>query len=73
MRLTCPEKLAAMIDHTFLKPDGTQEDIILELKSGNYRYVKDEIRRVVQAAGCPVKVISETCYLTTKEEKIKER
>lgn len=42
-----------------------------EMKNGNYSYVEEEIRRVVEASnGKLVKVILETCYLT--DEEIKE-
>ncbi len=38
------------------------------LKSGNFGYVRDDIRAVVEAAqGVPVKTILEICYLTDEE------
>lgn len=40
------------------------------LKAGNYRYVEDDIRAVVETAGeIPVKSIIEICYLTDDEIK----
>ncbi|QTA37117.1 deoxyribose-phosphate aldolase [Thermosipho ferrireducens] len=38
------------------------------LKAKNYDYVYEEIKKVVNAANVPVKVIIETCYLTTEEK-----
>lgn len=54
--------------------DGVQEmDMMInvgKLRSGGHRYVEDEIRAVVQAAGgIPVKVILEVCYLTREDIK----
>lgn len=55
--------------------DGADElDMVIsigELKSGNYDYVKNDIKKVVEASGDKlVKVIIETCLLTD-EEKVK--
>lgn len=41
-----------------------------KLKEGDLTYVFDDIRAVVEAAGVPVKVILETCYLTDEEKVI---
>lgn len=53
---------------------ATELDMVINvgaLKSGLPEYVDEEIEAVVKAAGAaPVKVILETCYLTT-EEKLK--
>lgn len=54
--------------------DGVQEmDLMLNvgmLRSGRDQCVEDELRAVVQSAGCiPVKVILEVCYLTHDEIK----
>ncbi|MBO8160934.1 MAG: deoxyribose-phosphate aldolase [Thermosipho sp. (in: Bacteria)] len=38
------------------------------LKSGEYKYVYEDIASVVNAAKVPVKVIIETCYLTDEEK-----
>lgn len=53
--------------------DGADEiDMVIaigQLKSGNENYVKEEIRKVVQASGNKlVKVIIETCLLTEDEK-----
>ncbi|KLO21201.1 deoxyribose-phosphate aldolase [Marinitoga sp. 1155] len=53
--------------------DGADEfDMVINvgmLKSKEYKYVYDEIKAVVEAAqGKTVKVIIETCYLTTEEK-----
>lgn len=53
--------------------DGADEiDMVIsigQLKSGNYKYVKEEIEEVVKAAGNNlVKVIIETCLLTENEK-----
>ncbi|WP_327192013.1 deoxyribose-phosphate aldolase [Thermosipho atlanticus] len=52
--------------------DGADEvDMVIHighLKSGNYEYVYEDIASVVNAAGVPVKVIIETCYLTDEEK-----
>ena len=55
--------------------DGADEvDMVIaigQLKSGNENYVKEEIKKVVQASGDKlVKVIIETCLLT-EEEKVR--
>jgi deoxyribose-phosphate aldolase len=55
--------------------DGADEiDMVIsvgQLKSGNYDYVKEEIKRIVETSGKKlVKVIIETCLLTD-EEKVK--
>ena len=55
--------------------DGADEiDMVIsigQLKSGNYEYVREEIKKVVEASKDKlVKVIIETC-LVTKEEKVK--
>ncbi|HBU11391.1 MAG TPA: deoxyribose-phosphate aldolase, partial [Clostridiales bacterium] len=55
--------------------DGADEiDMVINigaLREGDYAYVLEDIKAVVQAAGrAAVKVIIETCYLT-KEQKIK--
>ena len=40
------------------------------LQSGNYQYIEDEINQINKATGDKVlKVIIETCYLTTEEKK----
>lgn len=54
--------------------DGADEiDMVInlcELKSGNYAYVENEIRRVKAACGDKIlKVIIETCLLTEEEKK----
>lgn len=53
--------------------DGAHEiDMVINvgmLKSGNLKYVEDEISRVVKASkGALVKVIIETCFLTDEEK-----
>lgn len=57
-----------------IKNGADEIDMVInvgELKNGNYSYVEEEIRRVVEASdGKLVKVILETCYLT--DEEIKE-
>ena len=55
------EQLAKTIDHSLLKPELTEQDV-----------VENDIRAVVEAAGegIIVKVILENCYLTD-EEKVK--
>lgn len=55
--------------------DGVDElDMVIsigQLKSGNYDYVKEDIKKVVEASGNKlVKVIMETCLLTD-DEKVK--
>jgi deoxyribose-phosphate aldolase len=55
--------------------DGADEiDMVIsigQLKSGNYDYVKEEIKKIVETSGKKlVKVIIETCLLTD-EEKVK--
>ena len=45
---------------------------LVELKSGNWDYVEDEMRRIVEACnerGITSKVIFENCYLTDDEKK----
>ena len=45
---------------------------IVELKSGNWDYVEEEMRRIVEACnekGVTSKVIFENCYLTDEEKK----
>ena len=53
--------------------EGAQEiDMVMNIsafKSGDHRYVEEEIKAIVRETGKPVKVIIETCYLS-KEEKI---
>lgn len=54
--------------------DGADEiDMVInvgELKSGNYAYVEDEIKRIKAACGDKnLKVIIETCLLTEEEKK----
>lgn len=54
--------------------DGADEiDMVInvgELKSGNYAYVEDEIKRIKAACGDKIlKVIIETCLLTEEEKK----
>ena len=53
--------------------EGSQEiDMVMNIsafKSGDHRYVEEEIKAIVRETGKPVKVIIETCYLS-KEEKI---
>lgn len=52
--------------------NGAQEvDMVInigKLKEGDYQYVYDDIRAVVEASKVPVKVIIETCYLTNEEK-----
>jgi deoxyribose-phosphate aldolase len=53
--------------------DGAEEiDMVINigfLKSGDYEYVFEDIKSVVEASeGIPVKVIIETCYLTDEEK-----
>ena len=46
---------------------------ITELKAGNYDYIRDEMRRIVEACrrgGAISKVIFENCFLTEEEKKI---
>ncbi len=54
--------------------EGAEEiDMVMNLsafKSGNYKYVEEEIKAVKRETGAVLKVILETCYLT-KEEKVK--
>lgn len=54
-----------------IKNGATEIDMVMAVgffKSGNYKRVEEEIREVVRmAAGKPVKVIIETCYLTPDE------
>ena len=54
-----------------IKNGADEIDMVInvgELKNGNYSYVEEEIRRVVEASdGKLVKVILETCYLTDEE------
>ncbi len=54
-----------------IKNGATEIDMVMAIgffKSGNYKRVEDDIREVVRvAAGKPVKVIIETCYLTPEE------
>lgn len=42
---------------------------VAALKSGNEAYVKDDVRRVIETAGVPVKTILEVCYLSEDEIK----
>ncbi len=53
--------------------DGAQEiDMVINIsafKSGDHKYVEEEIKAIVRETGKPVKVIIETCYLS-REEKI---
>ncbi len=54
------------------REDGAEEvDMVMNIgafRDGKYDFVKEEIRKVVEAAGnCPVKVILETGYLTYEE------
>jgi len=63
-----------MLEAKEMLSDGVQEiDMMMNvgmLRSGNYRYVEDDIKSVVETAGkVPVKVILETCYLTNDEIK----
>lgn len=57
-----------------IKDGATEIDMVINIgaaKEGNWKYVEDDIRAVVQAAqGNVVKVIIETCLLTD-EEKVK--
>lgn len=39
-----------------------------KLKDGDFEFVYEDIRSVVECAGVPVKVIIETCYLTDEEK-----
>lgn len=52
--------------------DGADEvDMVMNigfLKAGEYEKVYEDIKAVVEAAGVPVKVIIETCYLTDEEK-----
>ncbi len=52
--------------------DGADEvDMVINiglLKAGEYERVYEDIKAVVEAAGVPVKVIIETCYLTDEEK-----
>jgi deoxyribose-phosphate aldolase len=52
--------------------DGAEEiDMVMNLsafKSGNYRYVEEEIKAVKRETGVLLKVIIETCYLTEGEK-----
>lgn len=52
--------------------NGAQEvDMVInigKLKEGDYEYVYEDIRAVVEASKVPVKVIIETCYLTDEEK-----
>ncbi|WP_033191529.1 deoxyribose-phosphate aldolase [Fervidobacterium islandicum] len=52
--------------------NGAQEvDMVIhigKLKEGDYEYVYNDIRSVVEAAKVPVKVIIETCFLTDEEK-----
>ncbi|OOC38705.1 deoxyribose-phosphate aldolase [Thermosipho melanesiensis] len=52
--------------------DGADEiDMVLHigrLKSGDYDYVYEDIKKVVETCKKPVKVIIETCYLTDEEK-----
>ncbi|MCW1296926.1 MAG: deoxyribose-phosphate aldolase [Candidatus Parvarchaeota archaeon] len=57
--------------------DGASEiDMVInigEMKNGNYSYVEDEIRKIVEIArskGVISKVIVETCYLNEEEKRI---
>ncbi len=54
--------------------DGAEEiDVVMNIssfKSGNYRYVEEEIKALKRETGAVLKVIVETCYLT-EEEKVK--
>ena len=66
---------AKCFETEFVIADGAQEiDFVLNvgrLKQGDKKYVLEEIRSVVEAAGgSPVKVILEACLLT-KEQKIR--
>lgn len=51
--------------------DGAQEvDVVMavsRLKSGDYDYVYNDVKSIVDACGVPVKVILETCHLTPDE------
>lgn len=42
---------------------------VAALKSEKYDYVKDDVRKVIETAGVPVKTILEVCYLTEDEIK----
>lgn len=52
--------------------NGAQEvDMVInigKLKEGDFEYVYDDVRAVVEASKVPVKVIIETCYLTDEEK-----
>lgn len=52
--------------------DGADEvDMVIhigKLKQGDYEYIYNDIKTVVDAAKVPVKVIIETCYLTDEEK-----
>ncbi len=52
--------------------NGAQEvDMVMhigKLKEGDYEYVYNDIKAVVESAKVPVKVIIETCYLTDEEK-----
>lgn len=54
--------------------DGAQEiDVVMNIsafKSGEYRYVEEELKAVKRETGVVVKVIIETCYLS-EEEKVR--
>jgi deoxyribose-phosphate aldolase len=54
-----------------IKNGATEIDMVMAIglfKSGDHKYVKDDIKAVVEAAGTKaVKVIIETCYLSTQE------
>ncbi|MDQ7039173.1 MAG: deoxyribose-phosphate aldolase [Aquificota bacterium] len=54
--------------------DGAEEiDMVMNIsafKSGNFRYVEEEIKAVKRETGAILKVIIETCYLT-REEKLR--
>lgn len=54
-----------------IKNGATEIDMVMAVgffKSGNFKRVEEDIREVVRAAaGKPVKVIIETCYLTPDE------
>lgn len=51
--------------------DGAQEvDVVMavsRLKAGDYDYVYNDVKNIVDACGVPVKVILETCHLTPDE------
>ncbi len=52
--------------------EGAEEiDMVMNLsalKSGNYRYVEEEVKAVKRETGAVLKVILETCYLTDEEK-----